>query len=48
MDYAAIMNSCDAKAERVDLARLSTTERIVVLVSRANFEVELGGLFAFF
>jgi len=35
-------------AERVDLARLSTTERIVVLVSRANFEVELGGLSAFF
>src|SRR5438094_7838 len=42
------MNSCDAKAQRVGLADLSPTERVVVLVSRANFEIELGGLDAFY
>jgi len=42
------MNSCDAKAQRVGLARLATAERVVVLVSRANFEIELGGLDAFY
>jgi hypothetical protein len=42
------MNRCDAKAERVGLSRLTPTERVVVLVSRANFEVELGGLDSFF
>jgi hypothetical protein len=47
MDYAAIMNSCDAKAERVGLDALSKVERVVVLVSRVNFEVELGGFSAF-
>ena len=48
MDHAAVMNSCDAKALRVGLAALTDAERVVVLVSRANFEVELGGLSAFF
>jgi hypothetical protein len=42
------MNSCDAKAQRVDLACLTAAERIVVLVSRANFEIELGGLDTFY
>jgi hypothetical protein len=42
------MNSCDVKGERVGLARLTTVERVVVLVSRANFEIELGGLDAFY
>lgn len=48
MDHAAVMNSCDEKAQRVGLAALTDAERVVVLVARANFEVELGGLTAFF
>lgn len=48
MDYAAIMKSCDRKARRAGLAALTESERIVVLVSRANFEIELGGFSAFF
>jgi hypothetical protein len=42
------MNSCDAKAQRFGLKRLTAAERVVVLVSRANFEIELGGLDAFY
>jgi hypothetical protein len=42
------MNSCDAKAQRVSLSSLTEVERVVVLVSRANFEIELGGLDAFY
>jgi hypothetical protein len=42
------MNSCDAKAQRVGLSRLTVVEQVVVLVSRANFEIELGGLDAFY
>ncbi len=38
MDHAEVMNSCDAKAQRVGLAHLSAAERVVVLVSRANFD----------
>jgi hypothetical protein len=48
MDHAAVMNSCDAKALRTGLSRLNATERVVVLVSRANFEIDLGGLDAFY
>ena len=48
MDHAAVMNSCDKKAQRLGLASLTDPERVVVLVSRANFEVELGGLSSFF
>ncbi len=48
MDHAEVMNSCDAKAQRLGLNRLTTVERIVVLVSHANFEIELGGLDAFY
>jgi hypothetical protein len=48
LDHAEVMNNCDAKAQRVGLADLSPPERIVVLVSRANFEIELGGLDAFY
>ena len=47
MDHAAVMNSCDQKAARVGLDALSEVERVVVLVSRVNFEVELGGFSAF-
>src|SRR5262245_20578874 len=42
------MNSCDAKAQRIGLAHLTAAEQVVVLVSRANFEIELGGLDAFY
>ena len=48
MDYAAVLNSCDEKAQRVGLPALTDTELIVVLVSWANFEIELGGLLAYF
>ena len=48
MDHAAVMNSCDAKAERVGLSALSEVERVVVLVNRVNFEVIQGGLTTFF
>jgi hypothetical protein len=48
VNQAEVLNRCDAKAERVGLAHLSAAEWVVVLVSRANFEVELGGLDAFF
>lgn len=48
MDHAGVMNSCDAKAQRVGLKRLTKAERVVVLVSRANFEIELGGLDTFY
>lgn len=48
VDHAGVMNSCDDKAQRVGLSRLTAVERVVVLVSRANFEIELGGLDAFY
>lgn len=48
MEFAAVMNSCDEKSDRVGLAALTEIERVVVLVSRANFEIELGGLSSFF
>lgn len=48
MDHAEEMNRCDDKAVRVGLARLTPVERVVVLVSRVNFEVELGGLDTFY
>jgi hypothetical protein len=48
VDHAAVMNSCDAKVQRVGLAALTDVERVVALVSWANFEVELGGLSSFF
>jgi hypothetical protein len=48
MNCAEVINSCDALAERVGLAALSAIERTIVLVSRINFEVELGGLDSFY
>jgi hypothetical protein len=42
------MNSCDAKAHGLGLNRRTTVEQIVVLVCRANFEIELGGLDGFY
>jgi hypothetical protein len=48
MDHAEVMNSCDAKAEQMGVAHLTAVERVIVLASRANFEIELGGLDAFY
>jgi hypothetical protein len=48
MDHAAVMNACDKKAEKLGLSALTSVERTVVLVSIANFEIELGGLTSFF
>ena len=48
MDYAAVMNSCDRKFDQQGLASLAEAERVVALVSRANFEIELGGISSFY
>jgi hypothetical protein len=48
MDHAAVMNRCSAKAEQIGPSRMSAAERIVYLVSWANFEIELGGFSGFF
>ena len=48
MDHAAVMNSCDAKAHRMGLDKLTSTERIVTLLSHANFEIECGGMSQYF
>jgi D-serine deaminase-like pyridoxal phosphate-dependent protein len=42
------MNSCDAKAHRIGLSNLTSVERIVTLLSQANFEIECGGLSQYF
>ena len=47
MDHAKVMNSCDDKFRRVGLAKLAPAERVVHLVSWANFEIENGGLSQF-
>src|SRR5207245_901870 len=47
VDHAAIMNSCDAKMSRHGLSSLSDAERNATLVSRADFELELGGFTGF-
>jgi hypothetical protein len=48
MNVADIINACDRKAAAAGLGELTPIERVVVLASRANFEVELGGIGAFF
>ena len=48
MDHATVMNSCDEKAQHAGLSALTDIERVVVLVSRANFEIVSGGVSAFF
>jgi hypothetical protein len=48
MDHADVMNSCDAKARRVGLDKLTPAERIVTLLSQANFEIECGGMSQYF
>lgn len=44
MDHAEVMNSCDAKAQRIGLEKLTIAERVVTLLSAANFEIENGGM----
>ena len=48
MDHAEVMNSCDGKAHRVGLDKLTAAERIVTLLSHANFEIENGGISQYF
>ena len=48
MDVASIIKACDQKRRSVGLDRLDPKERVVALSSWANFEVELGGVAAFF
>jgi hypothetical protein len=48
MDHAAVMDGCDGKGDRVGLDKLTPLERTISLVSRFNFEVELGGLGTFY
>jgi hypothetical protein len=48
MNAADIIDACDRKYRVVGLDGLTSKERLVVLASRANYEVELGGIGAFF
>src|SRR4029453_16024167 len=48
MDHAKVMNSCSAKGWRKGLSELTAIERVVHLVSWANFEIANGGLSQFF
>lgn len=47
-DIANIIEACEQKCRRAGLASLTPKERVVVLASWANFEIELGGVAAFF
>jgi hypothetical protein len=42
------MNSCDVKSQEFGLKKLTAIERVVHLISYFNFEVELGGIEAFY
>lgn len=48
MNVAEIINGCDRKFQSLGLDALTSKERLVALASWANFEVELGGVGAFF
>ncbi len=48
VDIASIIEACEQKCRRAGLAGLTAKERVVVLASWANFEIELGGVAAFF
>jgi hypothetical protein len=48
MNPAEIINSCDLKFQKHGIDALTAKERVVVLASQVNFEVELGGLGAYF
>ena len=48
IDHAQIINRCSDKAENVGWAALTDIERVIVLVSWVNFEVDLGGLNTFY
>lgn len=48
MNISTIIDACDRKCRSVGLSGLTPKERLVVLASWANAEVELGGLAAFF
>jgi hypothetical protein len=48
MDHVEVMNSCDARAQRLGFVSLTEVERVVVLVNRVHFEVETGGFSQFY
>lgn len=48
MDVAEVMNRCDDNAQRFGMDSLTEIERAIVLVNRANFEIECGSLDAFY
>ena len=48
MDHASITKNCNAKAVRIGIGKLKASEKIVVLVSRANSDIKKGGLSQFF
>lgn len=48
MNLPGIIDACERKFRAVGLSGLSAKERIVVLAGRANFEIEYGGMAAFF
>jgi hypothetical protein len=48
MDHAEVMNSCDAKAQRLGFAALTEVERVVVLVNQVHFEIVTGGFSQFY
>ena len=48
MNPAEIINSCDLKFQRNGFESLTAKERIVVLASHVNFEVQLGGVGTYF
>lgn len=47
-DAAAVIDCCERRAERLGLDGVSAIERVVILVSRVNFERELGGFAGFY
>jgi hypothetical protein len=48
MNVTDIINACERKFSASGLSELTSAERVVVMASRANFEVELGGVGALF
>lgn len=48
LDHAEIMNRCDKKRWEVGLEALTGVERVITLISWANFEIENGGVYQFY
>jgi hypothetical protein len=48
MNEADVMNRCDEKRQKMGLDALSEVERVISLVSYANFEIVQGSMSAFY